>query len=157
MQYRHQEPGRKAATTSEEVEDIRQDLQEDRRVGDRKASSRVFDWVAGSERLILWRGRHTPKQKKRRPKNSLGKEDDGGTPGRASNSSGNNSRREALRRERREQLDSNHRENKRCGEERRGRSQTPQAHTSNKDGSTPVGYSGLIDLKRKHCGMLTHC
>jgi hypothetical protein len=35
--------------TSEEVEDIQQDLQEDGRAGDRKANSRVFDWAIGSE------------------------------------------------------------------------------------------------------------
>jgi hypothetical protein len=35
--------------TSEEGEDIRQDLQEDGRAGDGKANSRVFDWATGSE------------------------------------------------------------------------------------------------------------
>jgi hypothetical protein len=49
MQQRHQEPRRKAAAASEEGEDIRQDLQEDRRAGDRKANTRVFDWAPESE------------------------------------------------------------------------------------------------------------
>jgi hypothetical protein len=38
-----------AAAASEEGEDIRQDLQEDRRAGDRKANSQVFHWATGSE------------------------------------------------------------------------------------------------------------
>jgi hypothetical protein len=39
----------KVEATSEEGEDILQDLQEDGRAGDRKANSRVFDWATGSE------------------------------------------------------------------------------------------------------------
>jgi hypothetical protein len=35
--------------TSEEGEDIRQDLLEDCRAGHRKANSLVFDWPVGSE------------------------------------------------------------------------------------------------------------
>jgi hypothetical protein len=49
MQQWNKGPRRKTAATSEEGEDIRQDLQEDRRAGDRKANSRVFDWPTGSE------------------------------------------------------------------------------------------------------------
>jgi hypothetical protein len=37
------------AATCKEGEDIRQDLQEDRRAGDRKANGRVFDWATGNE------------------------------------------------------------------------------------------------------------
>jgi hypothetical protein len=40
---------RKTATVTEEGEDIRQDLRENHRAGDRKANSQVFDWVTGSE------------------------------------------------------------------------------------------------------------
>jgi hypothetical protein len=39
----------KMANTSEEGKDIQQDLQEDCRAADRKATSRVFNWVMGSE------------------------------------------------------------------------------------------------------------
>jgi hypothetical protein len=56
---------RKLAATSEEGEDIRQDLQEDSRAGDRKANSRVFDWVTGSESLDIVEGsRPSPETKK---------------------------------------------------------------------------------------------
>jgi hypothetical protein len=40
---------RKTAATSEVGGDIRQDLQEDRRPGDRKASSGIFDWATGNK------------------------------------------------------------------------------------------------------------
>jgi hypothetical protein len=39
----------KTANMSEEAEDIQQDLQEDRRAGDRIANSWVFNWTMGSE------------------------------------------------------------------------------------------------------------
>jgi hypothetical protein len=39
------------AATSEEGEDIQQDLQEDCRAGDRKANSRFFNWAKRSECL----------------------------------------------------------------------------------------------------------
>jgi hypothetical protein len=39
---RHKEPRLKEATTSQEGQDIRQDLQEDRRTGGRKSNSRNF-------------------------------------------------------------------------------------------------------------------
>jgi hypothetical protein len=42
---------RKTAATSEEGENIRQDLQKNCRAGDRKANSRVFDLATESERL----------------------------------------------------------------------------------------------------------
>jgi hypothetical protein len=44
------------AATSEEGEDIRQDLQEDRRAGGREASSRVFHRTAGSEHQDIVEG-----------------------------------------------------------------------------------------------------
>jgi hypothetical protein len=37
------------APTSEEGEDILQDIQEDRRAGYRKANSPFFDWAMGSK------------------------------------------------------------------------------------------------------------
>jgi hypothetical protein len=49
MQQWNKGPRCKTADTSEVGEDIRQDLQEGRRAGDRKANSQVFDWVTGSE------------------------------------------------------------------------------------------------------------
>jgi hypothetical protein len=53
---REKEPRRKTAATSAEGGDIRQDLQEDRRVGDQKENSRVFDWVTGNELLDIVEG-----------------------------------------------------------------------------------------------------
>jgi hypothetical protein len=50
MQQWNKGPRLKTTATSEEgVEDIWQDLEEDRRAGDRKANSRVVDWATGSE------------------------------------------------------------------------------------------------------------
>jgi hypothetical protein len=39
-----------------EGEDIRQDLQEDRRVSNQKVNSRAFDWATGSECLDIMEG-----------------------------------------------------------------------------------------------------
>jgi hypothetical protein len=49
MQQWNKVPRLKEAATSEEGGDIRQDLQEDRRAGGRRANIRVFDWATGSE------------------------------------------------------------------------------------------------------------
>jgi hypothetical protein len=46
---RHQEPRGRTATTSEEEEDIRQDLQEERKAGDRKSCSLVLNWATVNE------------------------------------------------------------------------------------------------------------
>jgi hypothetical protein len=84
----------------------------------------------------------------------LGKEDDGGTPGPARTLSGNRSRPAALRKEQREQLDSNHRENrakgKECEADHRRHKHSPQKR---RNGGMSVGYSGRITLRREQCGM----
>jgi hypothetical protein len=49
MQQLNKGPRSNTTATSEEVEDIQQDLQEDRRADDRKANTWVFDWATGSE------------------------------------------------------------------------------------------------------------
>jgi hypothetical protein len=49
MQQWNKGPRLKGAATSEEGGHIRQDLQEDRRDGDRKANIRIFDWATTSE------------------------------------------------------------------------------------------------------------
>jgi hypothetical protein len=62
IQQQNKGPRRTTAAMSEEGEDTRQDLQEDRRAGDRKAKIWVFDWATGSD-WTLWRGRPPPKRK----------------------------------------------------------------------------------------------
>jgi hypothetical protein len=49
MQQRNKGLRRKMAATSEEEEDIQQDLQENRRAGDRKANSKVLKWDTETE------------------------------------------------------------------------------------------------------------
>jgi F0F1-type ATP synthase assembly protein I len=49
MQQWNKRLRRKTADMSEKGEDVRQDLQEDRRAEDRKANSRVFNLAAESE------------------------------------------------------------------------------------------------------------
>jgi hypothetical protein len=56
MQQQHKELGRKTAATSEEREDIRHEVQECRRAGDRKTNRRVFHWATGSEWLDIVEG-----------------------------------------------------------------------------------------------------
>jgi hypothetical protein len=60
MQQWNKGPRHKAADTSEEGEDIQQDVQEDHRAGDRKVNSQVFGWATGSD-WTLWRGWSLPK------------------------------------------------------------------------------------------------
>jgi hypothetical protein len=70
MQQWNKGPRSKTVTTSEEAEDIRQDLQEDRRAGDRKAIVGSSNGLRERSDWALWRGRHPPKQKKRLQKQS---------------------------------------------------------------------------------------
>jgi hypothetical protein len=49
MQQQNKGLRHKTAATSEKEEDMQQDLQENRRVGDRIANSRVSKWDTGSE------------------------------------------------------------------------------------------------------------
>jgi hypothetical protein len=51
------------AATSEEGEDIRQDLKEDHRAGDWKTNSLDFNWATGSDCLDILEGVPPPKKK----------------------------------------------------------------------------------------------
>jgi hypothetical protein len=114
MQQWNKGAWRKTAATSEEREDICQDLQEDSRAGDQ----RVFDWITGSEVLGIVESSTSSKTKEETSKRqSSGKNDDDGTPGPACALSENLSGRVDLRREQQEQLESNHRENRATGKE----------------------------------------
>jgi hypothetical protein len=75
---------------------------------------------------------------------ALGKENDGGTPGKARTLSGNRSGRAALRRE---QLESNHREIRATGKEGTANHRRHKQNPGNC--RMPVGYSGRITLRRE--------
>jgi hypothetical protein len=75
--------------------------------------------------------------------------DDGGTPGPARTLSGNRSGG----REQREKLESNHRENRATGKEGESDHRRHKHSSWKRNGSTPVGYSGRIALRREHCGI----
>jgi hypothetical protein len=134
---------------SEEGEDIRQDFREDRRAGDRKAISRVFDWATGIEQLDIVEGSAPSETKEETSKAqpSEKNKDDGGTPGPIRNLSGNRSGRATLTREEREQLGSNHRENRATG---RRHKHSPR---KGRNGGKPVGYSERMNLRKEQCGM----
>jgi hypothetical protein len=79
---------------------------------------------------------------------------DGGTPGPARPLSGNSLGLAALRKEQREQLESNHRENRATGKEVEA-DHIRHKHSPRKrrNGGTPVGCSGRITLRRERYGM----
>jgi hypothetical protein len=84
------------------------------------------------------------------------KDGGGGSPGSAGTLSGNRSGRKALRRKQREQLGSNHRDNRVTLEE--GETDLRRHKHSpwkRRNGGTPVGYSGPTALMGEQCGMLT--
>jgi hypothetical protein len=85
---------------------------------------------------------------------ALWKKDGGGTHGTPGTLSENCSGRAALRREQREQLESNHSENRATGMEgeadHKRHKHSPQKRRT---GSTPVGYSRWIAIRQEQCGM----
>jgi hypothetical protein len=94
-------PRCKTAGTSEEGEDIQQDLQEDHRAGDWKSNSQVFDWATGrSEWLDIVEGlafsNTNEEVSKAQPSEKKG---NGGTPGPPGTLSGNCMGHGALRRQ----------------------------------------------------------
>jgi hypothetical protein len=72
-------------------EDIEQDLQEDRRAGGRKARSRVFDWVTGSDWLNImeWSALSVTEEETFKAQPLEKNNDGGGTPWPAHILSGN--------------------------------------------------------------------
>jgi hypothetical protein len=173
MQQWNKGPKRTTAATSEEGEDIRQDLQEDldikkRTVGSWTGLWKVSDWT-------LWRGGPPPKRKRdctpsksrrcRSTEHSRNvcphrseKQDNGNTPGPTGTLPGNHSGRASIKRKQWEQLEGNHRENRATANEgeadHRRHKQSPQKIWN---GGTPVSYSGRIVLRKEQCGMETCC
>jgi hypothetical protein len=80
MQQWNKGPGRKPADTSEERDNIQQDLPEDNKIEDRKVNGRVFDWDAGSEWLDIVEGSPPSKTKEETSKAQSSKKRNGGTP-----------------------------------------------------------------------------
>jgi hypothetical protein len=155
MQQRNKGPRCKTTATSRKPEGIQQDGQTNSRTGSHEASSRVFHRAARTEWLDTVEGSTSSETKEEMSKAQTSeKKDDGGTPGPTGNISGNHSGRPALRREQREQLESNHRENRATGKEgetdHRRHKHSPRKR---RNGCTPVGYSGRRAVRSRQRGM----
>jgi hypothetical protein len=146
---------------SEEAVDIRHDLRENHRAGDRETNCRVFcqDLENKCQNIVE---EPAPSETKRETAHGvramdvgaliiLGtfawtrpEEDDGDKPGTTGTLPESHSGRAALRREQREQLESKQHENRATGRKVR-----PLTDAQ----AQPIGHSGHIALRKEHCGV----
>jgi hypothetical protein len=119
-----------------------------------------FHRAMGSELLDIVKGSAPSETKEETSKaqpSERNKDDDGGKPGPACTLSGSRSGRVTLRREQREQLESNRSENRATGKEGEAdHKRHKHSPRKRRNGGMPVGHSERIALRREQCRIFAH-